>query len=171
MEAAATPLHLIRRPCSRATRCAAIGDPLISTEDAKAGLEAALAAAGFDRAKPNARVAWLAFRTFAAEPVDAATDGLLFQCGIDGLTGEPWFQWHLTRQFTHEDDGEYTGMEQLQLSIFYESAPDLTSVETTLWSFDCASSEEWFVRVEGLPEFGIVAHRQPIGCELFQEEV
>ena len=144
---------------------------MLSTDEAKTHLEAALTAAGFDHATPDARAAWRAFRAFAAEPVAAATDGFLFQCGTYDFTGDPRFHWNLTRQFTREEEGEYAGMEQLQLTILYEAAPELAAIETNLWSFDCASTDEWFARVEALPEFRVAADRQPVGCEFFQEEV
>lgn len=144
---------------------------MISTAETEPHLEAALADAGFDHAHPDPRLAWQAFRAFAAVPVSVAGDDFLFQCGTYDFSGERRFHWNLTRQFTHEEDGEYAGMEQLQLTILYEATPDLASIKTKLWSLDCASAEEWFARVEVLPEFQAVMGRQPVGCEVFQEDV
>jgi hypothetical protein len=134
-------------------------------------LEAALSEAGFDHAHPDPRLAWRAFRAFASVPVSVANDDLLFQCGTYDFTGESRFHWNLTRQFTHEEDGEYSGMEQLQLTILYEATPDLASVTTNIWSLDCGSVQEWFARVEALPAFQSILDRTPVGCEVFQENV
>ncbi len=144
---------------------------MISTAETEPHLEAALAEAGFDHTHPDPLVAWQAFRAFASVPVSVADDAFLFQCGTFSLTGEPRFEWNLTRQFTHEEDGEYAGMEQLQLTIRYAATPELEPVSTSLWSYDCASVAEWFARVEALPEFQSVIGRQPLDCEVTQEDV
>jgi hypothetical protein len=144
---------------------------VISTEETEDGLRAALSAAGFNSASPEPLIAWQAFRAFAAVPVAAASDDFLFQCGVYDFTGVPRFHWNLTRQFTHDENGEYVGMEQLQLTILYEPSQELTAVETNLWSIDCASMDDWFAQVEALPEFRVVAGRRPVGCEIFQENV
>lgn len=144
---------------------------MITTAEAEPRLRAVLAAAGFDQARPDPRVAWRAFREFAAVPVAAAADDLLFQCGTHDFAGPRRFHWNLTRQFTHEEDGGYAGMEQLQLTILYEPTPDLAAVETNLWSLDCASVDEWFARVEALPEFHAAMSGQPVACEIFQDDV
>jgi hypothetical protein len=126
-----------------------------------------LAAAGFDQNRPDPSIAWRVFREFAALPVSAADDTLLFQCGTYDFTGHEQFHWNLTRQFSFEEEGEYAGMEQLQLTVLYEPAPELRPLEVSLWSSDCGSLEEFFTEVEALPGFSIPAAHPSTGSELF----
>lgn len=144
---------------------------MISHVEALVQLEAALASAGFDRANPDPRAAWKAFQRFAATPVRVADDAFLFQCGVYDFTGRSQFHWGFTRQFTHEEDGDYEGMEHVELNLLYDTAPELMEFETTLWSYDFATLEEWVKAVEQLPEFRMALDRNPVGCEVRQEEV
>jgi hypothetical protein len=131
-----------------------------------------LAESGFDPENPDPRVAWRTFRAFAAEPIDAAGDGVLFETGIYAFTGESEFQLDFTRQFEIEVDGEYEGMQQLHLTFFYAPSPSLEPLTSTLWSFDCSSLDEFFERVEGSVAFRTpVEQFRPLRYELRQEEV
>ncbi|HEX8211939.1 MAG TPA: hypothetical protein VF584_17315 [Longimicrobium sp.] len=130
-----------------------------------------LDAAGFDRNRPDPSIAWRVFREFAAVPVSAADDTLLFQCGTYDFTGREQFHWNLTRQFSIEEDGEHAGMEQLQLTVLYEPASELRPLEVSLWSSDCGSLEEFFAEVEALPGFSAPGAHPPTGSELFYEQV
>lgn len=132
-----------------------------------------LAEAGFDRDRPDPRIALRVFRAFAEIPVDCADDALLFQAGTYSFTGPELFSLHLTRQFTHEEeDGEYAGMEQLHCIIYYDPTPELRALDRNLWSSDCASRADFFARVEAMPEFQIPAHRHTaVRAELDQENV
>lgn len=112
------------------------------------------------------------FKDFAQLPVDCAGDALLFQCGTFSFTSEPLFHLNFTRQFMHEEDGEYAGMEQLGCTVYYPPVDELRALGTNLWSLDCASPEEFFVRVEALVEFQIPTTRQtPLRAEVDQERV
>jgi len=130
-----------------------------------------LDAAGFDRNRPDPSVAWRVFREFAAVPVSAADDALLFQCGTYDFTGREQFHWNLTRQFSLEEEGEYAGMEQLQLTVLYEPASELRPLDTDLWSSDFGSLEDFFSAVEALPGFSAPLAHPPTGSELFYEQV
>jgi hypothetical protein len=145
---------------------------VIATTQALSTFDRLLAEAGFDSERPDPVLAWRVFQAFTQIPVDCAEDGLLFECGTYDFTGEPLFQLSFTRQFTHEEDGEYAGMEQLSCTIYYAPAPELQVLKTTLWSFDCPLLDEFFARVEGLTEFQIPTRRfTPIRAEIDQEEV
>lgn len=147
-------------------------DLVIATSEALHTLDRMLAEAGFDRDRPDARVALRVFRAFAEVPVACADDSLLFQAGTFAFTGPELFSLYLTRQFTHEEDGEYAGMEQLHCILYYEPAPELRTLDRNLWSTACASLEDFFARVEAMPEFRIPAHGHvPLRVEVEQENV
>lgn len=130
-----------------------------------------LDAAGFNENRPDPNLAWRVFREFAAVPVIAADDALLFQCGTYDFTGREQFHWNLTRQFSLEEEGEYAGMEQLQLTVLYEPAAELRPLEASVWSSDFESLEEFFAEVEALPEFSASLAHTLTGIELFHEPV
>ena len=145
---------------------------MINSSEALQTLDGMLAEAGFDSDRPDPRVALQVFRSFAEIPVACAEDLLLFQTGTYDFTGPELFSLDLTRQFTHEEDGEYAGMEQLHCVIYYEPTPELRGLTRNLWSSACASLAEFFARVEDMPEFRIPAERhKPLRSELDQEEV
>ena len=99
-------------------------------------------------------------------------DGFLFQVGTYTFTGPELFSLDLTRQFTHEEDGEYAGMEQLHCTMYYAPAPELRALTRNLWSYDCASLAEFFARVEAMPEFQIpVNEHVPLRAAIDQENV
>lgn len=145
---------------------------MIPTSQALSTFDRMLAEAGFDRGRPDPVLAWRVFQAFAQIPVDCADDGLLFQCGTYAFTGEPLFHLDFTRQFTHEEDGEYAGMEQLSCTVYYAPTHELGELATNLWSYDCPSLGEFVARVEGLPAFQIPTQRfTPLRAEIDQDEV
>jgi hypothetical protein len=131
-----------------------------------------LAKAGFDIDHPVPLLAWRTFKEFAGMRFDCAGDSLLFQCGVFRFTGTELFHFDFTRQFTHEEDSEYAGMEQLHCTIYYTPTPDLRGLDTNLWSHDCSSLDDFFRRVEQLPEFNLpLRSHVPLRAELDQEDV
>ncbi|WP_169089553.1 hypothetical protein [Paenibacillus sp. PL91] len=56
---------------------------------------------------------WNTFKTFAKIDVECAESSLLFQCGVYNFTGTELFYFEFVRQFTIEEEGEYSLMEQL----------------------------------------------------------
>jgi hypothetical protein len=147
-------------------------DLVITTSEALDTLDRMLAEAGFDRAQPDPFVALRVFRAFAEVPVACADDALLFQAGTYSFTGPELFSLYLTRQFTHEEDGEYAGMEQLHCIIYYEPAAELRTLNHNLWSSHCASLADFFAQVEAMPEFQVPTHRHtPLRAEIDQEDV
>lgn len=62
-------------------------------------------------------------------------------------------------------------MEQLSLTLLYEPTADLRELRANRWSYESPSLADWFARVEALPEFKVVMGRQPVGCEVLQEDV
>ena len=76
------------------------------------------------------------------------------------------------RQFIFEDEGEYEGMEQLALTLYFEPTEELKNLETSLWTYDCNSTDEFFQRVEGMDSFTIPIERYiPLRCEVYQGKV
>lgn len=145
---------------------------MIPIDQAELRLATLLAEHGFDADRPDVALAIRALRVFAAEPVDAAGDALLFQTGVFPNIGEPDFQLDFTRQFEIETDGEYDGMQQLHLTFYFAATPELAALQTTLWSCDCDSIDDFFARVETLPEYRTpLGGYRPLRFEMFQEEV
>ena len=145
---------------------------MIATSEALAHFQALLNASGFDAGHPDALVAWDAFKRFSRESVACADDAMLFEVGTFSFTGEPLFHLGMTRQFTHEEDGEHVGMEQLQCTLLYQPTPELSALKVSMWSYDSPSAEEFFARIESVPEFQIPLRlATPLRAELTQEEV
>jgi hypothetical protein len=145
---------------------------MIAASQALATLERMLADAGFDKSRPDTPLAWRVFKQFASIPVAAATDGLLFQCGTYGFSGEPAFEFDFTRQFTQEEKGDEPSMEQLSCTLYYPPSNELGALNTNLWSFSYDSAAAFFAAVEALPEFrSVVERHQPSYAALRQEEV
>jgi hypothetical protein len=145
---------------------------MIASSEARDTLERMLAEAGFDSGRPDPIVALRVFRAFAEIPVACADDALLFQAGTYAFTGPELFSLYLTRQFTHEEDGEHAGMEQLHCIIYYEPTAELRALDRNLWSTHCASLDDFFAQVEAMPELQIPAQRHtPLRAEIDQEDV
>jgi hypothetical protein len=145
---------------------------VIATRQALETLDLMLGEAGFDRERPDPSVALRVFRAFAKIPVACADDRFLFQVGVYSFSAPEQFSLDLTRQFAHEEGGEYIGMEQLHCTMYYEPTADLRTLEGNLWSSEFASVAEFFERVEEMPEFRIpLRSGTPLRAEIFQEEV
>jgi hypothetical protein len=145
---------------------------MISTSEALGYFQGLLDTAGFDLDKPDPMLSWQAFKDFARESVECADDAMLFEVGTFTFTGEPLFQLGFTRQFTIEEDGEYVGMEQLHCTTFFQPVPKLSALESSVWSYDSSSAEEFFTRTESMPEFQIpIREAPPLRAEVSQEEV
>lgn len=63
----------------------------------------------------------------------------------------------VTRQFSHEEEGECAGMEQLQCTLYYEPTSELRTLVCNLWSDDCTSLADFFARLEGTAVRGAAA--------------
>jgi hypothetical protein len=145
---------------------------VIATQQTLETLDRMLREAGFDSELPDPLVALRVFRAFAEIPVECADDRFLFQVGIYSVSAPEQFSLDLTRQFAHEEDGEYIGMEQLHCTIYYEPTAELRTLENNLWSSECASVAEFFERVAEMPEFQIpLRSRTPLRADIAQEEV
>jgi len=144
----------------------------VDTSKALDQFDRMLTRAGFDTDRPDPLVAWRVFKESATIPFDCADDNLLFQCGVYKFTGQELFHFDFTRQFTHEEEGEYAGMEQLHCTTYYEPTTELRRIETNLWSQNCASLDDFFQRVERLAEFQLPLRAySPLRAEIDQEDV
>src|SRR3954451_10283739 len=89
----------------------------------------------------------------------------------DSAAGER-FHWNLTRQFVLNDrDGEYDHMEQLSLTLFFDSDdPDLVGLGSgDVWSG--GGLDSWLEEVVDLQAFRAVRERSPRGLRVEQYEV
>lgn len=127
----------------------------MQVHEAEARLKQLLNAAGGDARRPNPLDAWRVFKQFAAEPVDCAEDGLLFQCGVYDFSGAKRFHFDLVRQFTVADEhGDYDHMEQLHCEFTCAPTPALRKCKAGVWreEFD-DDTDQFFAAVENMPEF------------------
>ena len=131
-----------------------------------------LSDAGFDPLHPAPRLAWATFKSFMREPVDCADDGVLFECGVFGFTGEDLFYLEFIRQFSYNDDeGEYDRMEQLHCTFTRAPTDELLRTQKNLWGYDFESLDEYFIAVEQLHEFQVATSQTGWKFELRQEGV
>jgi len=151
----------------------------IPIKAALSALEALLDEAGLDTERPDASAVWAAFTAFVARPVAGGNlhledDMCVFQWGVgtyDSAAGER-FQWNLTRQFVLNDrDGEYDHMEQLSLTLFFDSDdPDLVGLGSgDVWSG--GGLDRWLEEVVDLQAFRAVREKSPRGLRVEQYEV
>ena len=146
---------------------------MIKANEAKELLIKMLSESKFDFNNPNCKLALEIFKEFFSVKVDCADDGLLFQCGVYKFTGEELFELEFVRQFTFElEDGEYNGMEQLSLTIYFKPNVELQELYTDLWEYGFNSVEEFFSTVENMDGFKIPFEKYvPFKCEVKQQGV
>lgn len=138
--------------------------------DAESVLRAALEPLGLGSPAMSMLEAWEGFCRFAHVPVvDAASDGILFQAGNYGFSGQTLYTVGLVRQFEHVDeDGEHVAYEQLQCELTFEPQ----SVESwNTWFFPGDDWEGFVARVENHVTFELACSAEGVGTELWQERV
>ena len=130
-----------------------------------------LADEGFDRAAPSLAPAWAAFRRFCQVPVQCADDGLLCQWGTYASAPHD-FEFDLTRQFSLEEDGEYSGMEQLHCTLVFPAALGAGIEAGNCWASHFDTVEDYLLHVAALPAFR-AALRAGVArsAAIYQEEV
>lgn len=145
---------------------------MIKSYEAEEVLNKMLSESDFDINNPNPKLAWEVFKKFSNIKVDCADDALLFQCGVYGFTGEDLFYFEFVRQFSFNIDEEYDHMEQLQLSLYFKPNEQLRELETSLWTYDFDSIDEFFNEVEKMHYFKIPIEKYvPFQAEVQQEKV
>lgn len=145
---------------------------MIEAHEAKKKFIELLVQSGFDFNNPNSTLAWDVFKKFSHTKVNCADDALLFQCGLYNFTGENLFHFGFVRQFIFENEEEYDHMEQLNLTLYFQPHAELETLETTLWTYDCNSVEEFFQNIEMMKSFKIPSKKYtPLRCEVYQSDV
>ncbi|OMF19720.1 hypothetical protein BK133_29765 [Paenibacillus sp. FSL H8-0548] len=116
---------------------------------------------------------WNTFKTFAKVEVECAESSLLFQCGVYNFTGTELFYFDFVRQFTIEEEGEYSHMEQLHCEYTFPPVDELRSLKKSLWSYDTDDNLAlFFTTVESLKEFLIPISRNfLLELKVYQEEI
>lgn len=144
----------------------------MKVDDAEARLLEILNSCSFELGSPDPNTAWVAFQKFVLEPVECEDDGILFQIGCYDFTGEALCYFDFVRQFVITDeDGEYEHMEQIHIQFTCKPTPELMNLEATLWAYDFQSLDEYFEKVQSLPEFQAGARHPSWKCEIYQEMV
>ncbi|NBI29007.1 hypothetical protein [Chengkuizengella marina] len=145
---------------------------MIKSNMAKQTLEEMLKKANVRFNKPDCLEIWGVFKKFSNIKVKCSDDAMLFQCESYNFRGEEFFTLGYVRQFIFEIDGEYDYMEQLEITIFFKSNQELKGFETSVWTYDCNSKNEFFNLVENMKEFKIPIEKYtPIQFIIEQEEV
>lgn len=116
------------------------------TEQSEGILRRILFNTGFSENRMDLALAHRAFQEFSKIPFACADDIFLWESGSYRFSGEEWFHCSLTRQFTLEQDGEYSHMEQLRLALYYPDSQELRGMERELWSSDCGEDAAQFFR-------------------------
>ena len=118
---------------------------------------------------------WRAFTRFATEPVESASDGLLFQAGTYSFTGSEKYTVGFVRQFeVVDEDNEFEYYVQLQCEFLYEPNADLRALGSyNLWCFpsDGDSIDDWVGAVEARIEFQTAQRLAPTSVTVEQEQV
>lgn len=142
---------------------------MIKVKDAENQLKAML----IDTNADNVLNVWNCFKSFAKIDVECADSSLLFQCGVFNFTGADLFYFDFVRQFTIEEDGEYSHMEQLHCEFIYKPVEELRPLKKSLWSYDTDNNQDlFFNKVEALNEFSIpIKEHRPIGFKVYQHEI
>ena len=142
---------------------------------AAARLRQRLIEPGINPNNPTFLGAWQVFKQFAAEAVDTASDGLLFQSGVYRFTGSERLTVSFLRQFELlYDDGDHDHFEQLSCEFLYEPTDELRAIGSfTLWCFpsDGESVADWCEAVENRIEFQWASRLVPSQAAVAQEVV
>jgi len=136
-------------------------------------LKQMMAEVGLDSTQLEPQQAWEVFKRFAARPVECASDGLLFQCGVYDFTGKPMFHFDFVRQFTIEKRGDCDHIEQLHIEFLFEPTQQVRDMRFNKWSFDFQSLDEFFRFIEAHQEFRatIESAVRPAHVKLYQERI
>lgn len=142
---------------------------------AEARLRHALVESGVDPDNPTFLATWRVFKHFAAEAVETASDGLLFESGVYRFTGSERFTVDFLRQFeVLYEDGDHDYFEQLRCEFLYEPTEELRALGSlTLWCFpsDGESVADWCDEVERRVEFEWATRLAPSQATVSQERV
>ena len=126
--------------------------------------------AGLDWQKPNPELVWTVFKQFVQEPVECSNDGVLFECGVFGSTGQKRLSFDLTRQFCIDVDEEYHHMIQLRCTFWGVPATETTAaLQTHLWAYDFETLADYFAAVEAMKEFQLAVMQKGWSFTLIQE--
>ncbi len=110
----------------------------------------------------DCKKAWAAFKSFSKQLLTHVTHesnctdfALLWETGVYNFTGEWFFNYSMTAQFSYEINGEYSHMEQLHFIIYFEPNDLLYDLEDCIWSYDFENFDEFFECIESTESFEI----------------
>ncbi len=139
---------------------------VLSVDQTEEKLLDMLRADGINPAAADPYHTWKVFKHFCHVPVNCADDGILFETHpSQGFAADPnglydaippSFTLHFLRQFSLEENGEYSGMQQLDCRFEYDLTDDLRLVQKVVWAYDFDTIDAFFAHVESLPHFRAV---------------
>lgn len=128
---------------------------------------------GLDRDALMPWPTWKVFKAFMREPVNVSLDGASFQCGpvAEGNEGAAFLAF--VRVFSDvdaaQDDEEL--LEGIVAEFDFGAAPGPAVASVEVHSHDFPSFNEFVQQVESLPEFQALMNREPVGSEIYAQEL
>ena len=132
-------------------------------------MQTLLSEARVDSARPSALDVWEVFKRFALEQVVCADNYLLFQVGDSETNHDTYFDF--CREFKQYAAEGAPWFEQLHIEFSAQRPHQLGFAPLTRWSYDFGSLGEFFVAVEGLPEFRAAASFQHWSFRVYHTRV
>lgn len=112
-----------------------------------------LAEAGFDPNRPDPAVAWVAFKQFAAEPVDVPTTELWFEAGDGDAANDYPAYFDFVRMFSHYTEEDVEWDEQVTAHFTAPPSVRLGLRGRSVHAKDVTTLQSWFRAVEASPSF------------------
>jgi hypothetical protein len=144
-------------------------------DEAEARLHSLLSDAGVDPRSPTFQETWTVFRSFATEPVETKSDGVLVQGAAHSFYGFERYTFDFVRQFEVVDgDGEFDHYEQLHCEFCFDPAASVGELAsfTEWWFADGGSSLDDFLdEIERRREFAAAVGAVALTGRVEQEAV
>ena len=142
----------------------------MNVKHAEGTLRGMLAEGGIDLEQPALLETWRVFRTFAEQPIDSESDGILVQSGVYDEDDGERFVFDFLRQVQLPDDDEFL---QIHCEFQFSPTPDLRELgvfEQWWFSDEGDSPSTYFDEIEARPEFRAVSMLTPTQGRVFADE-
>ena len=130
-------------------------------------LKQLLAESGFHMDHPDPRQGWEVFKQFANEPVNCADDTLHCEISTSERSGTERCYFVLSRRFEINDEEKfYDHLEIVRLIFVADPTEAVRQYRMSLSTVGYRSLDAYFVAVESLPAFQVVAADISWQCEV-----
>jgi hypothetical protein len=120
------------------------------------------------------RKAWDVFKAFCRLPLVGEDEkAILFQCGVHNFTGKSLFHYSFVRQFdAYQKKEDVWQMVQLHCEYTFKVTAELKKLLASEFYFGSDGDiDNYFKRIESLPEFQIPQREKPLHLSIYQELV